>query len=274
MADSGSLPAGAPGERIQRSLAWRRGLLLLVSLAVLVSLWVIGPIPQDPAYHLFADSRRLLGINNAWNVVSNAPFLLVGVLGVARLSNVPSAYVRGYAVLCSGVVLVAFGSAYYHLAPSNESLLWDRIPMTIAFMALFALLLGERVFDQPRNWVLWALVTAGLASAFYWAWTESLGQGDLRPYALVQFLPMMLMPLVLALFPRRAISTPLLLWAFAFYFAAKLLEHFDAQVFAATGVMSGHALKHVAAAVAALCILYAIPSRPATVPPAPMPSGP
>lgn len=151
-----------------------------------------------------------------------------------------------------------------HYAPSNESLLWDRLPMTVAFMALFSMLLAERVvagYDQ--RW-LWALVVMGISAALYWAWTEARGIGDLRPYAVVQFLPVILMPLIMLLFPKRYLSTSLLLYAFAWYFVAKGLEHYDHQILGLTGVIGGHPLKHVAAAIAVLCIVRSVPAKAPT----------
>jgi Na+/melibiose symporter-like transporter len=161
--------------------------------------------------------------------------------------------------MCVSVILVGVGSAYYHQSPSNQTLLWDRLPMTVAFMALMSLLLEERVLSVRRPWLLWGLIAIGVASALYWSWTESLGRGDLRPYALVQFLPVILMPLILLLFRHRYLAGNLLLSAFLLYFAAKALEHFDQQILTAAQVMSGHALKHAVAALAVWCILLAVP---------------
>ena len=221
----------------------------------------VSPIPQDPGYHLFADTRRIGGMANFWNVASNLPFLAAGIVGLLRYPRLlHSESAEAYLVLCAGVVLVCFGSGYYHKAPSNERLFWDRLPMTIAFMALFYLLLSERVFRSTHRYALWLLVALGIAAALYWSWTESLGRGDLRPYALVQFLPIVLSPLILCLFKSRYLSNSLLPGAMGFYVLAKLLEQFDAQVYAATN-MGGHALKHVAAAAAVLCIIYAVPAR-------------
>ena len=221
----------------------------------------VQPIPQDPSYHLFADARQIGGIANFWNVASNLPFLVVGIVGLLRYPRLAhSESAQAYLVLCAGVVLVCFGSGYYHESPSNERLFWDRLPMTIAFMALFYLLLSERVFRSSHRYALWFLIAVGIGAALYWDWTESLGRGDLRPYALVQFLPIVLTPLILWLFKPRYLSNSALIGAMGFYVLAKLLEQFDAQVFAATS-MSGHALKHVAAAAAVSCIVYAVPTR-------------
>ncbi len=240
----------------------RPWLLVIVTVMAIVALCLVGRIPQDPGYHHFADTRELLGVSNFWNVASNLPFLLVGVFGLGRYPRLAAAQSRGgYLLLCVGVCLVGLGSAYYHLAPSNSTLLWDRLPMTVVFTALLALLLGERVVNRHRSLILWALVAAGICSVLYWSWTESLGRGDLRAYGLVQFLPMALIPLILVLFPRRYIRGSLLVSAFALYVLAKLCEQFDRQIFAITHGMSGHALKHVVASLAVLCIVAAVPVR-------------
>lgn len=239
-----------------------RTILALICGAALVALALHGRIAQDPAYHSFADTRRIAGIENFWNVLSNLPFLLFGAYGLSRARRLAWPEGRGaYLSLCIGVLLVGFGSAWYHLAPSNESLVWDRLPMTIAFMALFSLLLDERDVLGSGIPTLVPLLIAGVGSVVFWHWTELHGVGDLRPYVLVQFLPIALIPVILLLFPRRYVSTPLLIVALVLYFAAKLLEYFDARIFEALGVVSGHTLKHLVAAIAVLCIILAVPVR-------------
>jgi hypothetical protein len=229
---------------------------------VVAALVFVGPIPQDPRYHLFADSNQDLGLKNFWNVVSNFPFIVAGLLGLLRYSRLAQTESGpGYIVLCVAVVAVGIGSSYYHDNPSNSSLLWDRLPMSIAFMALFSMLLGERVITRYKQASLWLLIVIGLSAVLYWSWTESLGRGDLRPYLLVQFLPILLIPFIVFIFPARYISNSLLLSAFGLYIVAKALEHFDAEVMSIIGLTGGHALKHVAAAVAGLCIIYSIPAR-------------
>ena len=237
-------------------------LLILVSAMTVAALIFVGPIPQDPRYHLFADSNQILGLDNFWNIVSNFPFIVVGLIGLSRclrLTQVEST--AGYIVFCVSAVLVGIGSSYYHDNPSNGSLLWDRLPMAIAFMAFLSMLLGERIITRHKQACLWLLAFIGLSAVVYWSWTESLGRGDLRPYLLVQFLPVLLIPLIVWLFPSRYISNSLLLTSFALYFVAKLLEHFDTQIMSISGLTGGHAWKHVVAAVAGLCIIYAIPAR-------------
>lgn len=240
----------------------RAGVLMAVVLTGVVALAAIDPIPQDVRYHEFADTRTRYGIRNFWNVVSNLPFLLVGMVGMLRLPQLARPATRlGYGVICASIVLVGLGSATYHAAPSNGSLFWDRLPMTVVFMALLSLVLDERVFGRERPGVLGVLGVVGVASALYWVWSETQSQGDLRPYALVQFLPAALVPLILFMYPRRYLNTGWWLGALVCYGAAKAFEHFDGAIWDATGTVGGHALKHVAAAVAVLCIVLAVPAR-------------
>jgi len=244
---------------------YRRGILGLIAIAAVAGLWQHGPIPQDPAYHAFADTRTIAGVGNFWNVLSNLPFLLFGGYGLSRFGElaIPPGSRPAYLALCIGVLLVGFGSAYYHHAPSTPALVWDRLPMTIAFMALFSLLLDEREVLGAKIPTLWPLLVAGIASIAYWRWSETQGAGDLRPYVLVQFLPIVLIPIILCLFEGRFLRTPLLVIALAFYLSAKFFEYFDRQILQATGVISGHSIKHLVAGIAVLCIILAVPVRQA-----------
>jgi hypothetical protein len=230
----------------------------MVILAACVAALLADPIPQDPAYHRFVDQRAVFGIANFWNVISNIGYLVAGVFGFSRLGRVRTPFLRqAYLIFCVSVTLVAFGSAWYHSEPSNDSLVWDRLPMAPGFLALFAAVLGERVSWRLGQHLLWALVCTGVVSVLYWAWTESQGAGDLRPYALVQFLPVALMPLLILLFPGNARTARWLWWTFAGYVAAKVAEHFDGAIFQALGI-SGHSFKHLLSSVAVLFAVLAM----------------
>jgi hypothetical protein len=225
---------------------------------------LLDPIPQDPAYHAFADGQARLGVPNFWNVATNLPFLVAGTLGWLRIRRLASAgLATHYRVLCTAVALVAFGSGWYHLEPSNATLVWDRLPMTVAFMAFLSALVADRISWVLGRALLWPLVVAGIASIAWWVRTEAAGAGDLRAYALVQFLPLLLAPLILALWRGGSLSARKLWLAFGAYAAAKLVEHFDAAILAATGSVGGHALKHLLAALAAWWILRAFQGAPA-----------
>ena len=242
----------------------REIVLALVTAAAVAGVFLLDAIPQDPAYHLFADRRELFGVPNSWNVVTNLPFLAVGLAGWAMIRRIASPpLATHYRVLCTAIALVAFGSGWYHLAPSYASLVWDRLPMTVAFMSLFSALLADRVSWLLGRALLWPLVVAGMASIAWWVRTEAAGAGDLRAYALVQFLPMLLMPLILLLWREGSIAARPLWLAIAAYALAKLAEYFDAAIFAATGFVGGHALKHLAAALAAWWIVRAFQGAPA-----------
>jgi Ceramidase len=242
--------------------------LLMVGLAVLLAL---DPIAQDPAYHVFADRRSLAGIPNFNNVVSNAGFVVVGVLGILVVAGRRRLEIFAhesdtwpYLVFFVGVALVSLGSAYYHWAPSNDRLLWDRLPISVAFMAFFSAIIADRIDRRAGNtWLLPILIGYGVLSLLYWNWTESLGRGDLRFYGLVQLLPIVAVPAVCWLFPQyRYIAARYIVWMIGWYGLSKLLEHFDHEVFDLLGhTVSGHTLKHLAAAVATLVVLQMLLAR-------------
>jgi len=235
---------------------WRVWIILTVAAVGVIGSLFVPRIPQDPAYHQFADSRTLLGIANFWNVITNIPFVLVGIFGLVRLSRVV-ALRSGYLIVCIGIVLVAVGSSYYHYAPSTKSLVWDRLPMTIVFMALFSAIIEDRVSGRAGKILLWPLIVVGAASVGYWHLSELQGNGDLRPYGLVQFLPLVLIPLILILFPTGAMRTSFLWWTLVIYALSKIAEHFDLWIFEITGMISGHSIKHLLASLAILFFVLA-----------------
>jgi hypothetical protein len=234
-------------------------ILWAISIVVVASLLFFGRIPQDPDYHNFADTRTLLGVKNFWNIISNLPFLWVGGFGLWRSRFLNDRYWLDYQVLCVSIFLVGLGSAYYHYDPTTPTLLWDRLPMTIAFMSIFSILLKERVIIDCKLPLTTLLVGSGIASAFYWYWTEMLGVGDLRAYIVVQFLPMLLSPAILLLFDSRYLSNKLLFIALLYYIGAKLFEHFDKEVFALISLLSGHTIKHLLASVTTFYLIIAVP---------------
>lgn len=236
----------------------REWALVALTVAAIVILLFVPPVPQDADYHQFADTRDLFGIPHFWNVVSNAGYLVVGIYAIRQTHRLSSPILRtGYRLFCIGVVLVSLGSSWYHFDPSTDSLLWDRLPMSVAFMALLSLLLGERVSWRLGATLLWPLVVIGVASVLYWAWTESRGAGDLRPYGLVQFLPMLLIPILLIFFPGSRRGAVWLWYTFAAYAVAKIAEHFDASIYDAL-TLSGHSIKHIVSALAVLFAVFAL----------------
>ena len=240
-------------------------IILLPAVAALVLLSTIPPIAQDPGYHQFADQRTLLGIPNFWNVVSNAPFLLVGVYGLRSIGrsrwDLP---LDRYAWLVVAVasVLIGFGSGYYHLAPSNGSLFWDRLPMTLAFMGIFSAVIGEYIHARSGVILLTPLLFLGVFSVEVWRRSELAGTGDLRFYAIVQFYPMAALPLILWLFRPRYTHAGAMWGMISLYAVAKLLELLDGPILRWTmGLMSGHSLKHFAGAMALTIVFHALLRR-------------
>ncbi len=208
----------------------------------------------------FFDQRSLYGIPNFWNVVSNLPFLLVGLSGFHLLSSYPqNVYLKQnrlfYVLYSLALCLMALGSSYYHLHPTNNTLLWDRLPMTLAFMSFFCIVLADYISHRLAMIALFPLIALAIASVIYWHQTESIGAGDLRFYALVQFLPIVLVVLIMLMFDHER-SHSYLIWAMLVGYAlAKVFEVFDHEVFDFLGVVSGHAIKHVIAALSAYLLI-------------------
>ena len=238
--------------------------LLFCAAAVMV---FVPAIPQSEAYHNFADKRTIFCINNCWDVLSNIPFILVGIAGlVFTIKKIlqrdgPLIYLP-YAIFFAGVFLTGFGSSYYHLDPTNSTLVWDRLPMTISFMAFFSAIISERMSKRIGHRLLLPLLFLGAGSILYWIWTEGLGIGDLRIYALVQFIPITFIPIIILLFPSKYTRGNDLFYVLGFYGLSKLFEALDTQIFALFGgIVSGHTLKHIAAAVAVYWLLRMLKKR-------------
>lgn len=242
------------------------GARLLLALAVLLAaaLWLHGPIAQWSDYHAFADRRAWLGIPNAADVLSNLPFALIGFWALAAFLRPGHTVTSRPAWIALGLALVATaaGSAWYHWAPSDGPLVADRIPIAWACTAIVAVLMadrGHRRFVAPGALVAGALVAA--IAVGYWH-----ASGDLRPYLFVQALPLLLVPVLLLAHvrPVEPGAVPDAAWwsLLGCYVAAKVAEGLDGLVLAALGVMSGHTLKHLLAALgAALLVRAAVHAR-------------
>lgn len=244
----------------------RIGILAGITLVAVIAVFNFAPIPQDSAYHRFADQRTMAGLPNFWNVISNFPFLIVGLIGMRRVLGEPLtgglAELRWmYFAFFAGVFLTGIGSSYYHLHPDNRTLVWDRLPITIGFMALFGAIVGEYVSIRAARTLFVPLLCVGLASVLYWHVTELNGQGDLRPYALVQFLPVILIQVILGLFKSELQGDAFYWGMIAAYALAKAAEFFDAGLYELLGGVSGHTLKHLIAAAAPFIFYRALRHR-------------
>ena len=239
--------------------------MLLLLIAIIAIFWQ-EPIAQDQQYHAFYDHQNLLGIANFWNVVSNLPFLFVGLWGLQWIISADDscclAELRSiYILFFMGITLVALGSSYYHLSPSNSTLVWDRLPITIAFMALYAIILGEFVSVRLGKLILLPLLGYGIFSVIYWHYSETTGQGDLRWYILVQLIPILSLPIILLSFQATFTLKSAYWLLFASYLLAKLLEYFDAETYNLVPLLSGHSLKHLAAALGLYVLIRAYKKR-------------
>jgi Ceramidase len=229
-------------------------LLCIAALTTTAVFIFMKPIPQDVTYHHFANDDLVFGITNCWNVISNIGFLIIGLFGIAfiRQNKITNLIIW---ILFIGIILTGLGSAYYHYAPSNATLVWDRLPMTIVFTSFFALIYSW-CFSTKTGFKIWLVCLAtGIYSVFYWQYTEQEFRGDLRLYAIVQFLPIVLIIIILAShFKRHFFLVKPIFMIVIWYIIAKLLEHYDTFIFEKTNSISGHPIKHIAAAVATFYI--------------------
>ncbi|HLE05460.1 MAG TPA: hypothetical protein VI729_12730 [Anaerolineales bacterium] len=249
----------------------REGLFALITLAAIVATFTRPPVQQNLAYNHFADARSLLGIPYFLDVVSNLPFLIVGLAGLDFLRRTDNPRFRiafadpseawPYRILFVGVALASFGSSYYHFAPSDNRLVWDRLPMTIIFMSWLAATMGERIDRSTGLRLLPLLVGLGIYSIVDWHVSELRGSGDLRMYIDVQYLSILAIPLLGILFPSRYTRSKTVFVVGAVYLASKSFELLDAQIYALGHIVSGHTLKHLTAAAASYLILDMLRKR-------------
>jgi len=245
------LPPATPSPR-------ELALVFLVVAPLGVLFTAVPSIAQDPAYHMLADDRAFLGVRNVANVVSNAAFLIVGFIGLRLcLGRGVDGASRAWTVFFFGVLLIAFGSAWYHLNPDNQTLVWDRLPMTVSFMALFAALVAEHVRPDIERGLLRGALAVGIFSVGWWHYT-----GDLRPYVWVQFAPLLALLFMVVAFPGGYSHRGYLMLGLLLYGLAKAAELGDAAIFSATsGAISGHSLKHLLAAGAPYCVYLMLRRR-------------
>lgn len=239
------------------------GLILFSFVATAMMFVMAPPIPQLTEFHSFADTRSFFAIPNFWNVVSNLPFLFVGFLGLKRIqeANIPEQLKWVYSAIYFGSLLVCAGSSFFHWSPDHFSLMFDRLPMALVFMSLLTVVIAEQISIRGAR-VLWIpLLIVGVVSVLYWYWSETQGVGDLRLYVLVQFLPMLLIPTMLLMYPSRYSSVKGYWQLFGCYVVAKLLEQFDGEILAIGEIISGHSLKHIVAAIGLYFLLQHFVSR-------------
>ena len=241
-------------------------IIFSVILAAITAALIIGPVAQDPDYHKFADERTILSVPNFWNVITNLPFVIVGAMGMLLLARGKATgglvELRTiYFTFFLGVFTTGIGSAFYHYEPANRTLVWDRMPITVSFMAFFSAVTGEYISINAGRKLVWPLTALGIFSVLYWYRTELRGAGDLRLYALVQYLPVLLTPVILLLYKPK-LSPVCYLWSVVgAYGVAKVAESLDGQLYGGMKIISGHSIKHLAAAIGAFMFYQALRRR-------------
>lgn len=241
---------------------------LIVTVGIVVLMLAYGVIEQPADYHDFADHSRWAGVPHAADVLSNFGFAVVGLWGWWQLSaqrQHPAIRAGwfGYRLLLIGLILTAAGSAYYHLAPDDYRLIWDRLPIALACAGLLAGVRAETVARHDARSEAAVLALLAVASVAWWYFTGLRGWGDLRPYLLLQILPILLVPLWQALHGSDRRDR---LWfgaALAVYVLAKVAELNDHALLLASAAISGHTLKHLLATLAAALIVGRLAQRTA-----------
>jgi hypothetical protein len=248
--------------------ATKLSLIAGVSLVALVALILAPRVPLGRHYHDFADQRTIFAIPNAQDVLSNVPFVIVGVWGFlwllgesSKLTFLDQRERIPYRLFFIGVALTGIGSFWYHLAPSNFRLPWDLLPMTCAFISIVVAMFMERVDVKLGLLASFPLLLLGAASVAYWYFSEAQGHGDYKFYLFVQFFSPVVCALIIGLFPPRYSGMRYLVLVFCLFVVAKLCESFDQQIYSLGHLVSGHALKHEIAAVACYGILRMLKAR-------------
>jgi hypothetical protein len=240
----------------------RRGIATTIVIGSVVAAVVVAiafPVTRTPGFHHYADQRAWLGIPHAGDVLSNVPFVVVALWALRRATTWLGKLV------CVGVAAIGVGSAAYHIAPSDMTLAFDWGPIAVALMFITAAVIDDRLGARAGRIALVAGAVLAVGSVVIWiagGGTGSLrggGAGTVTPYGAVQALGITLPALIAIAAPGRIAVRPLLL-ALLCFAIARLCAANDRQLLDAIGI-SGHSLKHVAAAIAAGLALGAITSR-------------
>lgn len=247
----------------------RKILLFVITtfIAIALGLLAYGRISQPTEYHHFADARLLWGIPNFWNVVTNVFFLMAGywglyVFGTLLHGELPRDGRAALLVFALGSIGVAGGSALYHAFPSSETLVWDRLPMTVCFAAIAAEFVATHISTGRSKLVLFGTLLFSVGSVVYWKWTGLHGADDLRPYIITQFFPILVGVATALFFERKERWSPNWTRAVLWYGGAKVLEYFDTGIYILSdAVVSGHSLKHIASGIACYYVINAMRER-------------
>ncbi|OQW48905.1 MAG: hypothetical protein A4S09_13130 [Proteobacteria bacterium SG_bin7] len=217
--------------------------LLIISIII----WPKLPTQDSPAYFNFAGEP-------SHNILSNIPFLLVGLFGIlslrwrkiTKINFLTSSY-----IFSLGIILTAFGSTYFHAYPTPETLFWDRLPMAITFSGMLGVITTDRLFPQLKTGFIYLILLISILTVINW----SFGNRDLRPYLIIQFVGGFYVFLTAICTPSNILANKKVFLSTFFYVLAKVFEVYDLQTLETLKITNGHTLKHFSAAISALLLL-------------------
>jgi hypothetical protein len=220
-------------------------------------------VPQHNDYHAFADQRTLLNLPFAADVLSNLPFGIIGVIGLGlvaaqRSSDEQKTQLGLFTLSFLGLILTTLASSFYHFSPNNYGLSIDRLGMTSAFAGIIGLAVATRISDRAGMASALTILILAPFSIVHWYQTDNLWL-----WSVLQGGGMIALVL-LALRSTLASGISIRLgWIVAPYAIAKVLELSDHAIFEfSQHTVSGHSLKHLAAAAAAWPLIVALRQIP------------
>ncbi|XP_075672394.1 uncharacterized protein LOC142641920 isoform X2 [Castanea sativa] len=232
--------------RGKRTRVWGGALLCWLCL-----MFATPKIPLSPKHHRYADMRNFLGVPNTLNVITNFPFLVVGVLGfvLCLQRNFFNIILRGelwgWALFYAGTAGVAFGSAYHHLKPDDNRVMWDTFPMMIAYSSLFSSFMVERMGEKIGLSSLFALLLFAFLSTAY-----GITYNDLRLCMTFQLIPSVAIPGMMYVFQPKYTHSRYWLFAAGIHVLAKFEGVADKKIYRANRyIISGHSLEHLCLAI-------------------------
>lgn len=230
-----------------------RAIQAVIVLAI-VGVALAPPVRRGPSFHHYADQRTWLGIPHAGDVLSNLPFIVVGVLGLLRGAR------GGAAWVFAGFIAIGFGSAAYHVEPGDPALVFDWLPIVLTLAWLSGHVIADRIDVGLGRLVVLAGSAAAIAGVLVWWAGGGTGDpgGDMRWYVATQALGVVLVA-VAALLPAAPGARLIRGWLLAGvcgFLLARALSSSDQYLLDAIGI-SGHSLKHLALGAASACVLRA-----------------
>ncbi|CAN6865544.1 unnamed protein product [Brassica oleracea] len=238
---------------------WKRKRILVGSLFIcwLILMFFTPKVPLHSfRHHVFADKRNFMGVPNTLNVMTNFPFLIIGVLGFVlclggSFFNISlKGEIWGWTLFYASISSLAFGSAYYHLKPDDNRIVWDTLPILIAYSSLFSSFLVERAGERVGLSCLVLLLFISVLSVAY-----ARVFNDLRLCLTFQLIPCLAIPVMTVLLPPKYTHSRFWLLATAAHAVSKIEGLADSKIYNFNGyTISGHSLGHLCSALAMLLL--------------------